>query len=158
MSDEKQSETYQMDEVSHAINCSIHHCFVKVSKKEEEANEDTPLKANDKDVEASAQTDISETKDNEKAVMASVEEKSDDKQSSALLDHPKIKVVLAIVGALLLVLLLLIVAILVIIYREGVSDWSENTALGLLIALMVCTLKSLILFCRKFDKYFQYFW
>ena len=106
-----------------------------MSKKEEDANEDTPLKANDKDVEAGAQTDICETKENEKAVMASADEKIDDKPSSTLLEHPKIKVVLAIVGALLLVLLLLIVAIVVIIYRDGVSQWAEE--LFFIVALMV---------------------
>ena len=97
--------------------------FNQLTKKEEEANEDTPLKANDKDIEAGDGTDICETKENEKAVMASVDEKtSDDKQSSShLLDQHKVKLILAILGAVLLVLLLLIVAILVIIYRDGVS-------------------------------------
>ncbi len=97
-------------------------CLDQLSKKEDEANEDTPLKANDKDVEVGGGTDISVTKDNDKAVMASVDEKNDDKQSSsALLDQHKVKLILAILGAVLLVLLLLIVAILVIIYRDGVS-------------------------------------
>ncbi|XP_054167730.1 sodium/potassium-transporting ATPase subunit beta-like [Oppia nitens] len=115
----------------------------EMTKKEEEANEDTPLKPTDNDVEAGAgagdadgQTDIGDIKDNEKSVMAGGgggdEKLATDgggvggggKQStSALLDQRKVKLILAILGAVLLVLLLLIVAILVIIYRDG---WEED--------------------------------
>lgn len=107
--DDKNAETYQLDDLN---------------KKEDDTNEDTPLKPKDNDVEAGdAAVDISETKENEKAVMASGDIEKDDKGSNTLLDNPKVKVILAILGAVLLVLLLLIVAIIVIINRNG---WYED--------------------------------
>jgi hypothetical protein len=65
--------------------------------------------------------DITESKDNDKAVMASGDYEKEDKGSNTLLDNPKVKIILAIIGAVLLVLLLLIVAIIVIIARSGVK-------------------------------------